>query len=149
MNEWLALVKSGSGERGIFNRGSLVKTMPQRRIDLLKEKKGYFDITGNFIIGQMGTNPCGEIILQSKQFCNLSEVVARSNDDEKSLMRKVRLASILGTYQASLTKFPYLSKAWQENCESERLLGVSVTGQWDSKASRRGKYFKEIERGGR
>jgi len=145
LNEWLALVKSGSGERGIFNRGSLAKTMPKRRIDLLKEKKGYFDITGNFIIGQMGTNPCGEIILQSKQFCNLSEVVARSNDDEKSLMRKIRLAAILGTYQASLTNFPYLSKAWKTSCESERLLGVSVTGQWDSKASREESTLKRLK----
>lgn len=136
LNEWIALIKSGSGERGLFNRGSLVKTMPERRLSILKEKKGYFDITGNFIVGQMGTNPCGEIILQSKQFCNLTEVVARAEDDEKSLMRKIKLASILGTYQSTLTYFPYLSKAWRDNCETERLLGVSVTGQWDSKASR-------------
>lgn len=135
LGEWLALIKSNSGERGIFNRGSLAKTMPERRVKLLSEKKGYIDANG-VIVGQMGTNPCGEIILQSKQFCNLSEVVARSNDTEESLLRKIRLASILGTYQSTLTNFPYLSKGWKNNCESERLLGVSITGQWDSKASR-------------
>ncbi len=131
MDEWVALMKSGSGERGIFNRGSLAKTLPARRIKVLKEIKGYFDPSGEMIVGSMGTNPCGEIILQSKQFCNLSEVVARAEDDEESLTRKIRLATILGTYQASLTHFPYLSKEWQKNCEKERLLGVSITGQWD------------------
>lgn len=146
LNEWLALINSGSGERGIFNRGSLVKTMPQRRLDLLREKKGYFDSSGEFIVGQMGTNPCGEIILQSKQFCNLTEVVARENDTEESLMRKMRLATILGTYQASLTYFPYLSKAWKNNCEAERLLGVSVTGQWDSKVSREADVLEKLKK---
>ncbi|MFA6194318.1 MAG: ATP cone domain-containing protein [Patescibacteria group bacterium] len=145
LDEWLSLIKSGSGERGIFNRGSLAKTMPQRRLELLKQKKGYFDITGKFILGQMGTNPCGEIILQSKQFCNLTEVVARHNDTEESLLRKVRLASILGTYQSTLTYFPYLSKDWKINCEAERLLGVSVTGQWDSKVSREEAVLKKLK----
>ena len=133
MDEWIALMKSGSGERGIFNRGSLATTLPERRIKVLKEHSGYFDPSGTNIIGPIGTNPCGEIILQSKQFCNLSEIVARAEDDEKSLLRKVRLATILGTYQASLTYFPYLSKEWKERCEEERLLGVSLTGQWDSR----------------
>ena len=145
LDEWLALIKSGSGERGIFNRGSLVKTMPKRRLDILRQKKGYFDITGNFIVGQMGTNPCGEIILQSKQFCNLTEVVARYNDNEESLLRKIRLATILGTYQSTLTNFPYLSKGWKNNCETERLLGVSVTGQWDSKVSREEKILTRLK----
>ena len=131
IEEWTALMKSGSGERGIFNRGSLANTLPERRIKVLKEYKGYFDPTGQNIIGPIGTNPCGEIILQSKQFCNLSEAVARSDDDEKSLIKKVRLATILGTYQASLTNFPYLSKEWKEHCQKEALLGVSITGQWD------------------
>ncbi len=125
LKEWISLMESGSGERGIFNRGSLYKSLPKRRI----EKSADF-------IGDMGTNPCGEIILRSRQFCNLSEVVARSEDTEESLMRKIRVATILGTYQATLTKFGYLSKEWRENCEDERLLGVSVTGQWDSKLSR-------------
>jgi ribonucleoside-diphosphate reductase alpha chain len=126
LDEWNALVKSGSGERGIFNRGSLVKTLPKRRLKQFS--------SGEF--PAWGTNPCGEIILQSKQFCNLSEVVARAEDNEESLLRKVRLASILGTYQSSLTYFPYLSSEWKKNCEKERLLGVSVTGQWDSKSAR-------------
>jgi ribonucleoside-triphosphate reductase len=131
MEEWVALMKSGSGERGIFNRGSLTTTLPERRIKVLKEYKKYFDPAGKTIVGSIGTNPCGEIILQSKQFCNLSEVVARADDDETSLTQKIRLATILGTYQASLTHFPYLSKEWKENCEKERLLGVSITGLWD------------------
>ena len=131
IEEWVALMNSGSGERGIFNRGSLAKTLPKRRLDVLKEYEGYFDPSGESIVGKIGTNPCGEIILQSKQFCNLSEVVARSEDTEATLMRKIRLATILGTYQASLTHFPYLSKEWKEHCERERLLGVSITGQWD------------------
>ncbi|HLD78247.1 MAG TPA: HNH endonuclease, partial [archaeon] len=79
---------------------------------------------------------CGEIILRSKSFCNLSEVVARKEDTEASLLRKVRLATIIGTYQSMLTNFPYLSREWKENCEEERLLGVSLTGQWDSPAAR-------------
>ncbi len=135
LEEWVALMKSGSGERGIFNRGSLSKTLPARRIEVLKKYDGYFDASGN-IVGPVGTNPCGEIILQSKQFCNLSEVIARRDDDAQSLLRKIRLAAMLGTYQASLTNFPYLSKEWREHCERECLLGVSVTGQWDSKAAR-------------
>ncbi len=145
LGEWLALIKSNSGERGIFNRGSLAKTMPQRRLDLLRAKKGYFSADGEFIIGQMGTNPCGEIILQSKQFCNLSEVIARSDDTEESLLRKIRLATILGTYQSTLTNFPYLSRGWKVNCEAERLLGVSVTGQWDSKVSRQEEVLAKLK----
>jgi len=121
LDEWLALVKSKSGERGIFNRGSLINTLPQRRLDVLKGD-----------VSSMGTNPCGEIILQSKQFCNLTEVVARANDTIETLKNKVRVATIMGTYQATLTNFPYLSKEWQNNCNTERLLGVSITGQWDS-----------------
>jgi len=75
---------------------------------------------------------CGEITLKSKEFCNLSEVVARPADTKESLKKKIRLATILGTYQSMLTNFPYLSKDWKNNCEEERLLGVSITGQWDS-----------------
>lgn len=145
MDEWVALMKSGSGERGIFNRGSLAKTLPERRIKVLKQYKGYFDSTGQNLIGPIGTNPCGEIILQSKQFCNLSEAVARSADTEKSLMKKIRLAAILGTYQASLTHLPYLSKEWKQRCEKERLLGVSVTGQWDSKFARNPRVLARLK----
>jgi ribonucleoside-diphosphate reductase alpha chain len=121
VDEWTALMKSGSGERGIFNRGSLMKQLPARRA---KNFSGYIDTAG--------TNPCGEIILRSKQFCNLSEVVVRADDTKESLLRKVRLAAMLGTYQSSLTNFRYLSKEWKKNCEEERLLGVSLTGQWDN-----------------
>lgn len=145
IEEWTALMKSGSGERGIFNRGSLAKTLPERRIKVLKENKGYFDPSGQNIIGPIGTNPCGEIILQSKQFCNLSEVVARSHDTEKTLMNKISIATILGTYQASLTNFPYLSKEWSENCKSETLLGVSITGQWDSEVVRNPKVLARLK----
>ncbi len=144
LKEWMALVESRSGERGIFNRGSLAKTLPERRIKLLKEYKGYFDASGNTVVGTIGTNPCGEIILQSKQFCNLSEIVARADDTEATLIRKMRIASILGTYQSSLTNFPYLSKTWRENCEKERLLGVSITGQWDSPAVRKPEVMRKL-----
>ncbi len=135
LDEWIALMKSGAGERGIFNRGGLAKTLPERRLKVLK---GY--------IGGLGTNPCGEIILQSKQFCNLSEIVARADDDEKSLLRKIRIATILGTYQATLTKFGYLSKTWEENCKKERLLGVSITGQWDCPAVRDAKILQKLRK---
>jgi ribonucleoside-diphosphate reductase alpha chain len=141
MNEWVALMNSGSGERGIFNRGSLTRQLPERRLKALKD---YMDGSGTKLVGSIGTNPCGEIILQSKQFCNLSEVVARKEDDEKSLLRKIRLATILGTYQSSLTNFPYLSKQWKEHCERERLLGVSITGQWDCPALRNPETLKRL-----
>ncbi len=135
LDEWVALAKSGSGERGIFNRGNLVKTLPARR--LTQWKDGIFP--------NWGTNPCGEIILQSKQFCNLSEIVARAEDTEETLLRKIRIAAILGTYQATLTYFPYLSPEWKKNCEKERLLGVSITGQWDSKAVRHPKTLLKLK----
>ena len=133
LKEWIALMESGSGERGIFNRESLYKTLPKRRL----EKSADY-------IGEMGTNPCGEIILRSRQFCNLSEVVARAEDTEEDLMRKIRIATILGTYQSTLTKFGYLSKEWKDNCDEERLLGVSVTGQWDSKLARDPEMLKKL-----
>jgi len=113
--EWLALARSGTGERGIFNRGSLESQLPQRR------QRGHI----------FGTNPCSEIVLRSKQFCNLSEVVARQADTEAMLVEKIRLATLIGTYQSTLTDFTYLSADWKRNCEEERLLGVSITGQWD------------------
>ena len=145
LKEWMALIESRSGERGIFNRGSLATTLPERRIKALKEYKGYFDPSGKHIIGPIGTNPCGEIILQSKQFCNLSEIVARAEDTEASLLKKMRVAVILGTYQSSLTNFPYLSKEWKEHCERERLLGVSITGQWDCPAVRKPEVMRKLK----
>jgi ribonucleoside-diphosphate reductase alpha chain len=118
MSEWLALYQSYSGERGIFSREAAKSTV---------EKRGRRDSSYDF-----GTNPCSEIILRPYQFCNLTEVVARADDDDASLQRKVRLASILGTFQSTLTEFPYLRKVWQKNTEEERLLGVSITGILDS-----------------
>ncbi len=134
MDEWLALAKSGTGERGIFNRGSLEKQLPARRWKVFK--KGF---------ATCGTNPCGEIILRSKEFCNLTEVVARSKDSEASLLKKIKTAAILGTYQCMLTDLPYLSKEWRKNCEEERLLGVSITGQWDCPAVREEKVLRKLK----
>ncbi len=133
MDEWVALMKSQSGERGIFNRAGLLTQIPKRRYAFW-EKSGY--IANGRVSGTPGTNPCGEIILKSKQFCNLSEIIARSSDTKQTLLRKARLATILGTYQSTLTYLPYLSKEWKQNCEAERLLGVSITGQWDCPAVR-------------
>ena len=146
MEEWFALMKAGTGERGIFNRGSLIKQLPKRRIEYLKNKyKKNPDEGGRHGINRPGVNPCGEIILQPKQFCNLSEVVCRSNDTLESLMKKVRIATIIGTYQSTLTDFKYLSKEWKENCEAERLLGVSLTGQWDSKTVREESVLRKLK----
>lgn len=120
LEEWTALVNSGSGERGIFNRGEIINQVPERRAKRLKGQK------------QIGVNPCGEIYLQSKQFCNLTSIVVRPDDDLPNLQRKMRLATLVGTYQATLTNFAYLSKEWQQNCEAEQLLGVSITGYYDN-----------------
>ncbi len=142
MDEWVALMKSGSGERGIFNRGALAETMPKRRVDYFKSV-GFIGEDG-VVRGSIGTNPCAEIILQSKQFCNLSEVIARADDTEASLLRKARLASIIGTYQSSLTKFGYISKDWTDHNKAERLLGVSITGQWDSPVVRNAEVMQKV-----
>ena len=117
MDEWKALYDSKSGERGIFNRESAKMQV---------ERFGRRDPDHDF-----GTNPCSEIILRSNEFCNLTEVVVRPSDSENDLHRKVRLASILGTWQSTLTNFKYVSKQWKKNCEEERLLGVSLTGIMD------------------
>jgi ribonucleoside-diphosphate reductase alpha chain len=119
MEEWLSLYNSKSGERGIFNRDATKKTVS--RLDERRDP--------NF---EFGTNPCSEIILRDREFCNLTEVVVRTEDTPETLARKVRLASILGTWQASLTNFPYLSSEWKKNCEEEALLGVSLTGIMDN-----------------
>lgn len=120
LDEWTALAKSGTGERGIFNRGGLKQQLPERRWEKFKD---YLD--------NSGTNPCGEIVLRSKQFCNLTSIVARPEDTKETLMEKIRLCTILGTYQASLTNFGYISSDWKKNCQDEALLGVSITGVWD------------------
>ena len=142
MDEWVALMKSGSGERGIFNRGSLAQTLPKRRTDYFR-KVGFLGEDG-VVRGSVGTNPCAEIILQSKQFCNLSEIIARAHDTEASLVRKARLASIIGTYQSTLTKFGYISQEWTDHNRAERLLGVSITGQWDSPVVRNAATMQKI-----
>ena len=119
MNEWKALYDSKSGERGIFNRESAVK---------MAEKNGRRN-TKDY---DFGTNPCSEIILRNREFCNLSEVVVRVTDTKESLLKKVRLATILGTFQSTLVNFKYVSSSWRKNCEEERLLGVSLTGIMDN-----------------
>jgi ribonucleoside-triphosphate reductase len=141
LQEWLALIKSGAGERGIFNRAGLPNTLPKRRVALWQDKGLLHNAQRSFI----GTNPCGEIILQSKQFCNLTEVIARPEDTQQTLLKKIRLASIVGTFQASLTHFPYLSKTWQKNCQQEALLGVSISGQWDCPAVRNPRTLDKLK----
>lgn len=116
LKEWSALASSGTGERGIFNLEAARKNSPKRRnVELID-----------------GTNPCGEILLRNKQLCNLSEVVIRANDDWDSLLDKVETATWIGVIQSTFTYFPYLPKEWKKNCEEERLLGVSLTGQLDN-----------------
>jgi ribonucleoside-diphosphate reductase alpha chain len=118
MREWTSIYESHSGERGIFNRyASEIQAGKNGRRELHQE---------------WGTNPCSEIILRPYQFCNLSSVIVRSGDNVDSLHRKIRLATILGTFQSTLTHFPYLRKIWQKNTEEERLLGVSMTGILDN-----------------
>jgi len=119
MEEWISLYKSKSGERGIFNREAAKKTVAK----LGDRRDSSYDF---------GTNPCSEIILRDREFCNLTEVIIRADDTQDSIARKVRIASILGTWQASLTHFPYLSSTWKKNCEEEALLGVSMTGILDN-----------------
>lgn len=132
LNEWTALVKSKSGERGIFNRGGLEKQVPARRWEKIKDER------------QVGLNPCGEIYLRSRQFCNLTSIVIRPKDTVATLKRKMELATLLGTYQSTLTNFGYLSKKWKENCEEERLLGVSLTGYYDNTLIRSDKVLDTL-----
>ena len=128
IEEWLALAKSGSGERGIFNRDGVNRSLPSRR------KPWTF-----------GTNPCAEIVLRPYEFCNLSIVVARENDTPETLAKKVRIATIFGTMQSCLTNFKYIRDEWKNNCEEERLLGVDITGQMDCPILRPGaKGRKEL-----
>ena len=119
IKEWSSLYESKSGERGIFNRQAAEEQAAKNG-----RREEYKDF---------GCNPCSEIILRNKQFCNLTEVVVRPNDSWIDLERKVELATILGTFQATLTNFRYLTKAWKDNTEEEALLGVSLTGIMDNK----------------
>lgn len=112
-NYWLNVVRNGNGEPGFFNR----QAARRKRFDANE---------------YCGVNPCGEAILNSREFCNLSEIIGRTNDTKDSIKEKLRIATILGTYQASLTNFKYLSNGWAENCSNSRLLGVSISGVCDS-----------------
>lgn len=118
MREWQSLYDSKSGERGIFNREAAKNVV---------KKNGRRDANFDF-----GTNPCSEIILRPYQFCNLTEIIVRATDTVKDLKRKARIASILGTFQSTMTHFPYLRKIWATNTEAEHLLGVSMTGIFDN-----------------
>lgn len=129
LKEWHSLYDSYSGERGIFSREAARRTV---------ERSGRRDEAYDW-----GTNPCSEIILRPRQFCNLSEVVVRAEDKLNDLRRKVRLAAILGTLQSTLTDFRYLRKEWQRNTEEERLLGVSLTGICDNEVTA-GLYLDNI-----
>ena len=119
MKEWLSLYESKSGERGIFNRQAAENQAAKNG-----RRAEYKDF---------GCNPCSEIILRNKQFCNLTEVVVRPNDSWVDIQRKTEIATILGTFQATLTNFRYLTKAWKNNTDEEALLGVSLTGIMDNK----------------
>ena len=123
MEEWISLYKSKSGERGIFNRDACKRTVAK-----LGDRR---DPDYEF-----GVNPCSEIILRDREFCNLTEVIVRATDTAEILERKVKLATILGTWQASLTHFPYLSSEFKNNCQEEALLGVSLTGILDNEMLR-------------
>lgn len=128
MKEWFSLVRSKSGERGIFSR---------KASQAVAAKYGRRDETVDY-----GTNPCSEIILRPYQFCNLTEVVVRENDTPDTLLRKVRLATILGTLQATQTNFRYINKRWKNNTEEEALLGVSLTGIMDNEITS-GQYWEQ------
>lgn len=132
MQEWLSLYQSKSGERGLFNRVAAIKQV---------KSLGRRDPNHEF-----GTNPCSEIILRPYQFCNLTEVVVRSDDTIDTLKEKVRIATILGTFQSTLTEFPYLRKIWKKNTEEERLLGVSLTGIMDNTLMSGQEGFEELAR---
>ena len=129
MREWLSLYDSKSGERGIYNSMSAKRTT--EKLNQEKDKDGN-NIIRRHAREDFGTNPCSEIILRSREFCNLTECVIRGRDSMQSLKKKVRLATILGTWQSTLTNFKYLTGEWKRNCDEERLLGVSLTGIMDN-----------------
>ena len=129
LKEWAALALSGTGERGIFNLDAAQKKAPSRRYAPLIQ----------------GTNPCGEIMLRDMEFCNLSEVVVRAEDDLDSLLDKVETATWLGVIQSTFTYFPYLRESWKKNCDVERLLGVSLTGQMDNPSIMNSEALKALK----
>jgi len=117
LKEWLSLMESKNGERGIFSRQAAKKHLERN--------------TSRNVEHEFGTNPCSEILLRDRQFCNLSEVVIRADDFFDDVKEKVKVATTIGTMQSALTDFHFLSKVWTSNCEEERLLGVSLTGIMD------------------
>lgn len=131
LGEWHSIYESKSGERGIFNRGAVVEQVKRAG---RRRTEGF----------AFGTNPCSEIILRPYQFCNLTEVVVRSGDSSADLKRKVDIAVFLGTVQSRWTDFKYLRKVWRDNCEEERLLGVSLTGIFDSPNSLAPEVLREL-----
>jgi len=134
MEEWTALYKSKSGERGIFNREAAQKQVEKANSFRTKMDPEYRTRDSDQLFG---TNPCSEIILRDREFCNLTEVIVREDDTCKSLQRKVKLATILGTWQSTLLNFRFLGSEWKKNCEEERLLGVSLTGIMDCETTRK------------
>jgi len=131
LREWRNLYESKSGERGIYN------------IDSVRKHIDSFGRRDSSLVA--GTNPCGEILLRPSEFCNLTEVVISALDTRETLLEKVRLATILGTWQSTLTNFKYIRKAWRDNCEEERLLGVSLTGIYGNKiTSTNGKALEAL-----
>ena len=139
MDEWISLYKSKSGERGIFNRDA-AKKQCIRAGEFRGEKYRQRDPDFDF-----GTNPCSEIVLRDREFCNLTEIVVREDDTAETLKEKVRVATILGTFQSTLTNFKYISSEWRTNCDDERLLGVSLTGILDN-ALMTGKNKEKLEK---
>jgi ribonucleoside-diphosphate reductase alpha chain len=131
MAEWKNLYDSKSGERGIFNRQAAINQVRKNQ-----RRDGNFDF---------GTNPCSEIILRPNQFCNLTEVIIRPDDTVETLMLKVKAATIIGTWQSTLTNFKYLRKIWKKNTEEERLLGVSLTGQFGNRLMSGQEGIKELK----
>jgi ribonucleoside-diphosphate reductase alpha chain len=130
MEQVLDMVKSQRGEPGIFNRKAALDLIPERR-----KASGYLEL---------GTNPCGEIVLRKYEFCNLSIAVARSEDTLETLKEKVEAAAMIGTIQSLATYFPDLRPIWKQNCEEERLLGVDITGQMDSPATHDPEVMREL-----
>jgi len=133
ISEWKALYDSKSGERGIFSRYAATNVIERSNAFRKQHFADHKQVRYRDLDFEWGTNPCSEILLRDKEFCNLSEVVVRPTDTLEDLKNKVRIATIFGTFQSTLTDFRFISKRWKDNTEDERLLGVSLTGIMDNK----------------